>query len=267
MNDAFSAWGIESWKPILFAIVAPPVPLIAIIAFGGYAIWRRRRFGLPLTLLGCAALWLSLAPATGDILARYLLDESPALTAADIAGLVGASDTAIVVLGRGRRLIAPEYGDSELTAGSIERLRYGIWLARATQLPVAFSGGVGWGAAVGPTEADIAARTAERDFGFQLKWVERDSSDTHQNAVNTVALLRPAEIRRIVLVTDSGDMPRAVRNFERASAELGWQIVPAPAGSSTGDTRYTALDWVPSPRGYERVFTTLHEWLGQLARA
>ena len=267
MNDAFATFGIEYWKPILFAFVAPPVPLILIIAVGAYAIRRHRRFGLPLALLGCAALWLSLTPATGDILARYLLDESPPLTAANIAGLVSAADSAIVVLGRGRRLLAPEYGDSELTAGSIERLRYGIWLARATQLPIAFSGGVGWGAAVGPTEADIAARTAERDFGLRLNWLERESSDTHQNAANTVALLKPSGIRRVVLVTDSADMPRAVRNFERASAELGWQIVPAPVGSSSGDTRYTALDWVPSPRGYERVYTTLHEWLGQLARA
>ena len=35
-----------------------------------------------------------------------------------------------------------------------------IWLARATGLPIAFSGGIGWGAPPGPTESEVAAQVA-----------------------------------------------------------------------------------------------------------
>jgi hypothetical protein len=73
------------------------------------------------------------APATG-------------LSSEQIAELKKSPRTAIVVLGGGRRLLAPEYGVATLTPRSIERLRYGVWLARETGLPLAFSGGVGHGA-------------------------------------------------------------------------------------------------------------------------
>jgi len=46
-----------------------------------------------------------------------------------------APKTAIVVVGGGRRAHAPEYGMSTLHPGNFDRLHYGLWLARETNLP------------------------------------------------------------------------------------------------------------------------------------
>ena len=75
------------------------------------------------------------------------------MSAAAMAGLSRGPKTAIVVLGAGRRLLAPEYGVAELSSMGTERLRYGVWLSRQTGLPLAFSGGVALGSDPGPAEA------------------------------------------------------------------------------------------------------------------
>ena len=113
--------------------------------------------------------------------------------------------------------LAPEYGVSNLTAGSLERLRFGIWLGRETRLPVGFTGGVGWAQTDAKPEAQIASQIAATEFGRPLKWIEENSRDTRENAVRTVALLKPQGIRHIVLVTHGYHMPRALRDFEAAA--------------------------------------------------
>jgi uncharacterized SAM-binding protein YcdF (DUF218 family) len=266
MNALFVSLGIESWKPLLAAIFVSPLPLIVLVLVGARLMFRHRVLAWLLILIACAALWLSTTWAAGIGLTRYLLHPPPALGDAEIAELKHAPNTAIVVLGGGRRAYAPEYGMSTLKARTLERLRYAIWLARATGLPVAFSGGVGWGAGEGPTEAEIAARVAEREFGLKLKWQEDESRDTRENAVRTIAILQPAGIRKIVLVTQGADMRRAVRDFERAAAGSSIAIVPAPLRlTATGPLN--ARDWLPSYEGYQQSWVALYEWVGLLAGA
>ena len=99
---------------------------------------------------------------------------------------------AIVVLGAGVEPFAPEYGVSSLLYPSLERLRYGLWLARETGAPVAFSGGVGLGQPDAAAEAKVAAKIAAEEFNRPLRWQEEDSRDTRENATRTLALLKPA---------------------------------------------------------------------------
>jgi len=266
VNDIFVSLGIESWKPTLSSLLVSPLPLIVLVVVGALLMNRHRVFAWLLIGSGCIALWLATTRAAGMLLMLHLLQPPPALTAPEIADLAHAPLTAIVVLGGGRRSLAPEYGTSTLTPRTMERLRYGIWLARATELPVAFSGGVGWAARPGPSEADVAHRIADREFGFQVRWREGESRDTHENAVNTIALLHPIGIEQIVLVTHDSDMPRAVANFERASSGTNIRIVAAPMDVPTFEG-LRAQDWLPSSGGYEQVWGVLHEWIGILAGA
>jgi len=176
----------------------------------------------------------------------------------------GAPQTAIVVLGGGRERRAPEFGMADLTRDSLARLRYGVWLSRETGLPVAYSGGVGWaGDADGPSEAEIAARVAERDFLRPLKWTEAQSRDTRENAGRTVPMLRAAGIRQIVLVTQAYHMPRSKRAFEEAVAATGGgiRILPAPMGYFVQAER-PVLRWLPSSEGFRQNRLMLHELLG-----
>jgi uncharacterized SAM-binding protein YcdF (DUF218 family) len=268
LNDLLLTLGIENWKPTLAALLLPPVPFILLVLVGARLMFRRRLTAWSLVLLGSAGLWLSCTIGAGTALTQWLLQPPRALTASEVGDLKKSPKTAIVVLGAGRLLLAPEYGVSSLKPMTIERLRYGAWLARETGLPLAYSGGVGHGAPAGPSEAEIAARVAEREFNRPLRWQEGSSRDTRENAIQTLALLQPQGIERIVLVTHGFHMARALRNFERASAKPGTaqiRVQPAPMGLQTG--RLQAIDWLPSLEGFQQTRLALHEWVGLLTGA
>jgi uncharacterized SAM-binding protein YcdF (DUF218 family) len=203
---------------------------------------------------------------------RLVLDPPPVLGPADLAELkkppAGTPKTTIVVLGGGRELLAPEFGVSNLTQFSMERLRYAVWLARETGLPIGFSGGMGRGAKDGPSEAEIAQRIAEREFGRRMQWIETTSRDTNESAINTLRILKELGYERIVLVTHGFHMQRAVANFERAAARAGQPltIVPAPMGMSVF-TGTLETGWLPGAEGLKYTRIVLHEWLGRMIGA
>jgi uncharacterized SAM-binding protein YcdF (DUF218 family) len=263
----------EYLKPVLTALILPPVPWLLLMLAGAGLVGRRRVLGRSLLLLGAALIWLSACQGSGRWLGRALLGAPPAISQQAIADLraAGASaarrTTAIVVLGGGRSLLAPEYATSDLKPHSLERLRYGIFLARATGLPLAFSGGVGWAqrAAAGTSEAEIAQRVAERDFRWPLTWVEPDSRDTRENARNTLPLLRAAGVQHIVLVTHAWHMPRALRAFEQAGGAV-MKITPAPIGAFGANDR-AIIDWLPTTEGFEQVRLVVRETLARLVGA
>jgi uncharacterized SAM-binding protein YcdF (DUF218 family) len=262
MNELVMALGVESWKPMLTSLVMPPVPLLLLLLIGARQLLRRPLLGWALMLPAMLGVWFSCTAVLGSVLVHSLIQPPPALTRNDLAELRRSPKTAIIVLGGGRRLLAPEYGLSTLNFRSVERLRYGVWLSRETGLPLGFSGGVGHGGAVGASEAEIAARVAEREFNRPLRWQEGTSRDTRENAQKTVALLQPQGIEKIVLVTDALHMPRALANFERAAAGQRIRIVAAPMNASAAG-HLSGADWLPSLQGYEEVWLAMHEALGR----
>lgn len=270
MNEIFLSLGIEGWKPLLTALVLPPLPLLLLVLVGMRLVFRRRLLAWTLVLLAVLLLWLSTTTLAARGLSNWLLQPPPPLSGNEITELKRAPKTAIVVLGGGRQLLAPEYGVSMLNQRGMERLHYAIWLSRETGLPLAFSGGLSAGSDPGLTEAEIASRVAERDYGRPLRWIEKDSRDTRENALKSVQLLHAAGIERIVLVTHDYHMRRAMRNFERARAASPGaaqvQLVAAPMGMGAGG-RLRWGDWTPSVDGFDGVRLTLREWLGWIVGA
>lgn len=256
--------GLEPLKPILTALVLPPVPWLLMILLGARWLPRRPPLGRLLIWLGVVLIWLSACQATARWLHERLGLTPPSLTAADIDSLKAQNDGhgAIVVLGGGLVSDPAEPATPELHRAALERLQYGIRLARRTGWPMAFSGGVGWAQQpVGsPSEAETARRIAEQDFGYAMRWTEGASRDTRENARQTLALLYPQGVRRIVIVTHSTHMPRAALEFRRA-APGDVQITLAPVQRLADDD--TIVQWLPTSDGFEMVRSGLREWLGQ----
>jgi uncharacterized SAM-binding protein YcdF (DUF218 family) len=268
MNDLLMTLGLLSWKPLLGTLVLPPLTLLPLILVGGWLLPKRRLLGWLFLLAGMIGLWGVCTVALGDSLITRLTQPPPALDAAQRAGLVGAPRTAILVLGAGRKFLAPEYDSTDLKPMTLERLRYGLWLGRQTRLPVGYSGGLGYGSTPGQTEAETAQRIAERDFGQRLRWLEDESSDTNENAAYSVPLLRAAGIDTIVLVTHGFHQRRALAAFERALAHEGtrMRLIAAPVGlRRKGELQLG--DWLPTNEGFVLTRLALHEWLGRLAGA
>ncbi len=268
MNDLFVMIGIESWKPLLEALLMPPVPFVLMVLVGARVMYRRRLAAWALVLTGALGCWFMCTNVVSHALTQVLLMPPRALSINEVGDLKKAQKTAIFVLGGGRRLLSPEYVLSNLNDISLERLRYGIWLSRETGLPLGFSGGVAWGGEDGPTEAEIAARIAEREFGRPLRWTETQSRDTNENAMRTVQLLKEQNIERIIVVTHHYHMRRAMAAFARAVQRNGVQIElqAAPMGMP-GAFHMRLTDWLPSPSGFKGVRYALHEWIGRLAGA
>jgi uncharacterized SAM-binding protein YcdF (DUF218 family) len=265
MNSLLDLLGIEAWKPVLTALVMPPVPFILLMLIGARVMLWRRAVGWLVVLLSAAGLWFTSTAAFGEWFMQLALMPPPALSPVaveELRGAAAAQKTAIVVLGSGRETRAPEYGVSSLTGSSLQRLRYGLWLSRQTGVPVAFSGGVGYADMEGPPEARVAAYIAEREFNHPLRWVEDQSRDTRENASRTVALLKPAGITRIVLVTHGWHMRRSLRAFsEAAHGEM--QVTAAPMGLAPVIER-PELRWLPSHEGFMQSRQAMREALGLL---
>lgn len=270
VNDTFAALGLLDWKPLVGALLLPPLPLLLM----GLLAWRTRGrrpilSGL-LLALATAGLWFSLCPITGQWLERQwspTMAMSPAQVGDWRRSLAGRKPV-VLVLGGGTQRLAPEYGESHLMPGSMERLHYGLWLGRQLQVPVMVSGGTGRAQSPGSAEADVAARIASRDYGRTLRWLENTSVDTRDNARKSLQLLHSEGITEVFLVTHGWHMQRSLRAFTEEAAKVGFaaRIVPAPMGMAANDGQ-AWLQWLPSPDGYRRVHQVLREMLGWLAGA
>ena len=211
----------------------------------------RRRPGLATVVTG-TALFAILACSTnwvGTSLIQRLESSCPT-----IDSLKGKAD-AVVVLGGGVRVQAPEYGNQpELNATELERLRHGARIHRATSRPILVTGGSPDGA---KPESLLMRSVLREDFGVETRWVEVESRTTRENARNSARILKAEGVRRIYLVSQAWHLARAVRAFE---AE-GLTVVPAGTGCRVlGDFRLIHL--VPHPNAIEMSYWAVHEWVG-----
>jgi uncharacterized SAM-binding protein YcdF (DUF218 family) len=194
-------------------VLPPTGPLL--LALAGLALLGRRpRFGRALAWLGVGSLLVLCLPVVSHALLRTL--EPPAL---DLRRTGDAQ--AIVIIGGGVRRNAAEFGGDTLARLTLERVRYGALVARATGLPVLVSGGSVSG---GTAEAALMKRALEQEFNVEVRWSEERSRDTRSNAAESAAILLPVGIRRVLLVAHGFDMPRASAEF----ATAGFQVTPAP---------------------------------------
>jgi uncharacterized SAM-binding protein YcdF (DUF218 family) len=254
---------------VVSALVLPPVPFLALALAGAGLARTRPRASRWLVALACVGVWLGCCSGAARWVEASWLPALPPLDATQRAELkaraAAGTPMAIVVLGGGMDADAREYGGGDLASVSLQRLRYGIWLGRQTGIPVAGSGGLGWAQPGNPAppEASRMAEIARDEYGRPLRWVESSSRDTHENAVNTVALLRSAGIREIVLVTSASHMPRALHEFRAAAAAIPLQVTPASMGQAwSADS--ALLRWMPSGEGAVRMRAALHEVIGNL---
>jgi uncharacterized SAM-binding protein YcdF (DUF218 family) len=230
------------------SLILPPTASLILILFGTILIWRQRRFGWALFVVGFASLWLLCTPFAADGLSA-LAERYPAL---DPSLPVNAQ--AVVVLGGGgERSHAPEYNGAMAEPIMLERLTLAAFLAHQYALPLAVSGTA--------TEATAMSATLSRNLGVRPRWIEGSSRDTYENAQLSARILLPAGIKRIVVVTSSAHEWRAAHEFMAA----GFDVVPAPAGVL--DSRETGVfRFIPDPDALMRSHAAVYELIGEPMR-
>jgi uncharacterized SAM-binding protein YcdF (DUF218 family) len=234
-------------------IVMPPANLLLLAALGYLMRGRWPRAG---RIVSRSALLLLLVISTsaGSLLLVTPLEN---LTA-PLADAGSANAQAIVVLSAGMVDAAPEYGGQDAPDPvTLVRLQYGAWLQHQTGLPVLVTGGIVPGTPSTRSLAAMMARTLREDFKTPVAWVEDQSQDTDQNAVNSARMLKAAGIKRVLLVTHAMHMPRSREAFVRQ----GLEVVEAPT-MFYSRAKWSPFMLVPSASGLYRSFYAMHEWVG-----
>jgi uncharacterized SAM-binding protein YcdF (DUF218 family) len=240
-------------RKVLAALVLPPTGPLLLALAGLALLGRRPRLGRALAWTGVAGLLLLCLPVVSHGLLRSL--EPPTL---DLRRTAGAQ--AIVILGGGVRRNAAEFGGDTLARLTLERVRYGALVARATGLPILVSGGSVYG---GTAEATLMKRALEREFNVEVRWSEDRSRDTRSNAAESAAILLPAGLTHVVLVAHGFDVPRASAEF----AAAGLRVTPAPtvvSGERFGFDHPVEL--LPSMSALQGSYYALYELLAEAVR-
>lgn len=236
-------------------LLLPPGSLL-LLGIAGLVSMRWFRKTAP-WLIGASLLLLYLfsTPWVGNRL-LHALETYPPL---DIRQETVSTAQAIVILGGGRHADTPDYGGDTVNATSLERLRYGARLARASTLPILVSGGAGPADPV--SEAALMGETLKQDFGLAPRWIEDRSRTTWDNARESAAILHRAGIRRIILVTHANHMPRAMLAFRH----FDLQAIPASTLYTRPHPGPARLrDWLPDAKALRNSYLAGHEWLGWL---
>ncbi len=238
------------------SLLIPPGILILMLACAFLLV--RGVLGRILLFVATAVFALMCMPAVATLLMEPL-EPYPALAA---SGPFPPKARAILVLGSGRHSGAPEYGGDTVDGFSMERLRYGAFLQRATGLPLYVSGGILPGEEPPPVGV-LMAKVLKEELGVPVAGVESQSRDTWENVAFSKALLEREGISHVLLVTSAWHLPRAVDACQRA----GLAVTPAPTGfvgHRLGEGEGDLGDWMPSAAAFASSYYAVHEHLGRV---
>jgi uncharacterized SAM-binding protein YcdF (DUF218 family) len=237
------------FKEVATALLVPPIPLMFVAMIGLLVERRHRRFGRFLAWSGLLGLLLLAMPAVSGFLLATLERNLPLLPPPS------QPPQAIVILGGDTLHSASQMPIVHLGPLSLERVRAGALLARRTGLPILITGG-----ALRAYEPPVAAMMADslvHDFQVPVKWVERESRDTWENAHLSALILHEQGINSVYLVTQAWHMRRAIVAF----ADTGITVTAAPPRLDR-TTAPLVEDFIPEVGGWRASYYAMHEWIG-----
>ena len=236
---------------LISAFLLPPLNLLLAAMAGFFVARSHPRLGRTLLIGSLALLWLCSTPYFAGNALRLL--ESPV----KVVDTQAQPADAIIVLGGGIYLHAPEYGLDTVSEDSLVRLRYAAKLQRETGKPILVTSGKPLGNDL--AEAQQMKSVLEQEFKVPVRWTEDASSNTLENARFSYRLLQQAAIKRIYLVTHAWHMPRSAMAFKSA----GFEVIPAPTAFTT-HYKTSLLDFLPGADGLRDSWIFMHELIGLL---
>lgn len=230
-------------------------PLGLAILLGVFALVRATRVGRATLALALLLLWAASMPVSSNWLLGQLEAEYPPVP---IESLPHA-DVAIVLGGSLGQPLPPRITSDLSDAG--DRILYAARLFRAGKVShILVSGGnLPWLAAVKPESQLVSDLLVE--FGVPRDAIvqDADSRNTHENAVNSDAIMHAQAWKSALLVTSGAHMPRALATFRR----VGLSVVPAATDIRVVYPLYSSpLDFLPDPDALAQTTEAIKEWIG-----
>jgi len=242
-------WVLLRIKTVLKSVILPPAGSLLLAILGLILIRRRPRLARACLIVGIGSLWLLSTPWVSDAL-EGLTESFPPLNLPSAAG----AQAVVILGGGGQREFAPEYGGPAAEPLLLERLAYGAYIARKTGLPVLLTGH--------GLEAAAMRATLLRNFEIEPRWVDDQAYDTFENARNSIRLLAPDAVKRVILVTHATHMRRAAHEF----TDAGILVVAAPVGMRAR-RNWGIFRYVPDSGALLLSYSAIYELLDEPLRA
>jgi uncharacterized SAM-binding protein YcdF (DUF218 family) len=235
---------------ISYSVLMPPMSLLVAIPLGAVIALRWRKSGVAVVLISSLLLLGFCTPFLSERLLDRVEEEIPGQSSDGFG-----SAQAIVVLEGDMRYGSAGPQSDDVGSLTLQRLRRAAELYRAHPLPVLMSGGPF--ARRKQSGAAIMARVFQSDYGITATWLEEKSANTFENAAYSAAILKAHQITKVIIVTQSWHMPRAVWSFEHAG------IVPIPGATARIALKsFKWTDIMPDYASFSRSFFALHESIG-----
>jgi uncharacterized SAM-binding protein YcdF (DUF218 family) len=238
-------------------LLMPPGLLLVLLILGIVLRKRWPKVSMACLVLGVLGFWVMSLPVAVEWEARFIEHDRALAQAAWVS--LGQRADAIVVLGASRERGDPAWEGDVASSMGIERVRYAARVAKASHLPVLITGGSPL--VDPPSEAELMADVMEKDLGVSVRWQEKSSRTTWENATLSAPILKQAGVKRIVLVTQAFHMARARWCFERQ----GFEVVAAPMGFMSTPSGRPLGGWMPEAKAMAQSMILLNEAIGLVA--
>jgi len=239
---------------LVSTLIKPPGLILILMLLGVVLRIRFYRTGQSFILGGVFLLIAFSMPVVSGTMVRLYEDTS----VLDVAAIKKSGAGVIVVLAGGQTE-APEYQGYTVSWHTLERIRYGAYLQRLIRLPILVTGGRVHGDEPA-AEAELMQQVLEKELLATVRWVEKKSRTTYENAVYTQTILASENINHILLVTHAIHMPRAKEAFEQA----GFTVTPAPIAINGKASKTIISGLLPSAGSLNLTNELFHELIGRL---
>ncbi len=240
---------------IIQSLLMPPALMILIIIAGLISLRWSQRYGKIIIISGM----LLLVAASLPLITQPLITSMEYIPALPNTQIQATDAQAIVILGGGNYLDAPEYEGDTVSTLTLERIRYGARIHRQTNLPILVSGGRVYDY-IKIAEASLMKKVLENDFQTPVRWPEEKARNTWENAQYSYQILKQENIKHIILVTHALHMPRSVMCFEAA----GFKVTPAPLAFHSWRQGFAVSDIIPNAGAMYNLSQLMHETIGIL---
>lgn len=244
----------------LVPLLLYPVGLTLLLGLAGLGLARFHlvRVGRGLVMLSLMLLWVTSTPIFANWVYSALEAEYP-VTALDT---LPHADVAIVLGGSvGQPVpprLTPDAGDA------YDRVLHAARLFRAglVEAILVSGGNLPWQPGAKPEAELVADLLVELAVPRSAIVLDPESQNTHENAVNSAAIMAAKGWRDALLVTSAAHMPRAVATFRKA----GLPVIPATTDVEvTYPLFQSLLDITPDADALKRTTDALKEYVGLMA--
>ena len=226
--------------------------LLGVLALAA-ALLRWRKVGFVLGSVAMAWVYVWSTPWVSTTARAAIESAHPARLAADVA-----SAPLAVVLGGGLSAPVPPVRLMPDLGNAADRVWYAAQLYHAGKVKrIVLSGG---NSRLGGLSEAEAMRVLIRDLGVPdtALFLEKDSVNSRQNAIQVAHLLRKWGVDRLLLVTSALHMPRARRLFEAQ----GLTVIPAATDHEAVDTAWDIRKLLPDAGALDGSGRAIKEWIG-----